>query len=91
MQRKGARRHYAKLKTAALEILGDKCSRCKVTDVRVLQIDHRAAGGARERRRFNSQDRLYREVVKHPDRYQLLCANCNWIKRWERLEHKRQK
>lgn len=27
-----------------------------------------------------------RRIIEHPDDYQLLCANCNWIKRHENSE-----
>lgn len=34
---------------------------------------------------------LYQDILansKSKEKYQLLCANCNWIKRFERKEHR---
>lgn len=89
LQRRGAHKHYDKLKTAAYNVLGNKCTKCPETDFRVLQIDHRDGKGSRHRRKCNGYDKLYRDVVKHPERFQILCANCNWRKRWDQIEHKR--
>jgi hypothetical protein len=70
-----------------LRALGDCCARCGFTDARALQIDHVDGGGTRERRHL-SRSRYYTRVLesvsKGGGRYQLLCANCNWIKRAER-------
>ena len=51
------------------------------TDSRALQFDHRDGGGSEERKTGTiAGDRLYFDIKKHPERYQLLCANCNEIK-----------
>jgi len=54
------------------------------TDERCLQIDHVNGDGAKKR--CDGEDRgtvFYRKVLKTAPgvEYQLLCANCNWIKR----------
>lgn len=50
-------------------------------DKRALQFDHRDGRGSEERKtRKVDGDRLYYEIRKHPERFQLLCANCNEIK-----------
>ncbi len=71
-----------------LALLGDRCLRCGFDDPRALQIDHVHGGGVKELR--ESKGKHYRNVLKAlaagTDRYQLLCANCNWIKRHENDE-----
>ena len=73
------------LRKKVLMFLGGKCKRCGFEDVRALQIDHVNGGGAKEIRRLGATS-MYRRVFRHPEEYQLLCANCNWIKREERGE-----
>lgn len=73
----------------ALMLLGGMCERCKNNDMRVLQIDHVNGGGYAARKGpTKSPQSAVRDVFKNPLKYQLLCANDNWIKRWERGENK---
>ena len=51
-------------------------------DVRALQIDHVNGGGVKEHRKIGSQG-ISQRVLTHTEDYQLLCANCNWIKRFD--------
>lgn len=76
-------------------LLGDKCVHCGFSDWRALQIDHVNGGGTKERRntRTHFSNNLYYyykhvlEQIKGGSKdYQLLCSNCNWIKRWENRE-----
>lgn len=61
---------------------GYKCFLCGFNDFRALQIDHINNDGFLERK-INSTVR-YKKVLKDTTgKYQLLCANCNWIKRYE--------
>lgn len=78
-----------KWRTLALASLGGKCVWCGFNDVRALQIDHVNGGGVKELRSWNHQIPYYKKVVRESDSgiYQLLCANCNWIKRHVRGEH----
>jgi hypothetical protein len=53
-----------------------------------LQIDHINGGGSQERK---TRTRWEWEIIinsfeKGENKYQLLCANCNWIKRYEQKE-----
>lgn len=72
-----------------LQLLGDKCIRCGFTDKRALQIDHINGGGGAEFKNASSNNKrfYYKKVIesitKQEGKYQLLCANCNWIKRSE--------
>jgi hypothetical protein len=69
-------------------------------DWRALQIDHKYSNGAEERRALNHYWSIKRVIadLDSCDRaglkftasdYQLLCANCNWIKRYELNENSR--
>jgi hypothetical protein len=74
-----------------LHSLGDKCCRCGFADHRILQIDHVFGDGHHLSKIIqpNSQ-RFYKLVIQNPGgRFQLLCPNCNWLKRCERREHYR--
>lgn len=61
------------------------------TDIRALQIDHVGGGGSMELRSGHGvglahlyrvrTDLKYSALAGTPSSYQLLCANCNWIKR----------
>lgn len=74
-----------KIRLRAIAILGDKCVRCGFSDERALQVDHVDGGGNKERRRIGTT-RVYYLVLKDSSPYQLLCANCNWIKKVENNE-----
>ena len=74
----------------AIERLGGKCAMCGFDDYRALQIDHVNGGGNQQRKEIG-QSRMMREIELMRDEtlfenYQLLCANCNWIKRDENNE-----
>ena len=72
-----------------------KCAKCGFSDMRALCLDHIYNDGAEERRmitngvrnNFNGQ-KIYQWVKKNnfPDRYQVLCFNCNIIKQRELSE-----
>lgn len=68
--------------------MGGCCVRCGFSDERALQVDHIHGGGSQAiKNGLNTGTaRYYREVLANPDKYQLLCANCNWIKRAENNE-----
>jgi hypothetical protein len=68
--------------------LGGKCSRCSCDDPRVLEIDHVNGGGSKELRRGwgGGMSYYYRVLKDTQNTYQLLCANCNKIKRVEERE-----
>lgn len=83
--RQNGREDYWELRTAALKLLGNKCQCCGFADVRALQIDHVKGGGTKENRRGW---KWLAKVGQHPEQYQILCANCNWIKRHEKGEAK---
>lgn len=71
-----------------LNWLGGECSKCGFSDFRALQIDHVNGNGSLEKVRNGK--RFYEKVMRSYDNdeneYQILCANCNWIKRHEKNE-----
>lgn len=81
--------YYTKLRADVLLALGGSCVVCGVSDPRVLQIDHVNGGGSKQRKSVRGLS-FYRfvltELEKGSKDFQLLCANCNWIKRYENKE-----
>lgn len=71
-----------------IEIFGGRCIKCLNDDWRVLQIDHINGGGSKERKTFSSPHMYRKHILLNVENYQLLCANCNWIKRYEKGEKK---
>jgi len=60
---------------------GNTCRICKIKDPRCLQLDHVSGGGSRQRKKSNWYS-IYKSALSSTDgQFQLLCANCNWIKR----------
>lgn len=89
MIRERQRRWYLKVREEMFMALGNKCVRCGFSDRRALQIDHINGGGIKERRKGNTRmfhRKVLTSVKKKENKYQLLCANCNWIKRSENSE-----
>lgn len=78
------------LRKSVVEALGGKCVRCGFDDIRALQIDHVNGGGVKELRNKTYKGSYHSNVLKSflakENKYQLLCANCNWIKRVENNE-----
>lgn len=77
----------AELRRSILEILGPRCATCGYChDVRALQIDH-IGGGGEKHRKAKGHETYYRdilsEIVAGSRAYQILCANCNSIKKFE--------
>lgn len=71
--------------------LGGVCVKCGFSDSRALQIDHINGGGYTERKLYPTNPKKYysdilKSIKNNEGKYQLLCANCNWIKRFENNE-----
>lgn len=83
-----SRQSYKVMRFMVLQLLGDKCTHCGITDPRVLEIDHvyRTEMGKplTRRKQTGGNDRGFlRRVLgkKIPrEELQLLCANCHRIK-----------
>jgi len=67
------------------DTLGRKCIFCGYSDIRALQFDHINGGGRRESLRHGNGQLMIRYYSRHPEeareKLQVLCANCNWIKK----------
>lgn len=76
------------LKAQIIEKYGRCCRRCGFSDPRALQIDHINGGGTKEHNEKKSSFGFMRKVLlDEPNKeFQLLCANCNQIKRYENGE-----
>jgi predicted nucleic-acid-binding Zn-ribbon protein len=65
------------------------CQRCGFSDVRALSVDHVNGGGRRhikEIQRSGSSFYHWLKQHKYPPGFQVLCMNCQWIKRSEKHE-----
>lgn len=81
--------HNLKIRKEIIELLGGECVRCGFSDWRALQVDHINGGGCKERKKLKSKYYKYiLQLLKTGNKdYQLLCANCNWIKKYEMGEN----
>lgn len=75
-----------------LTAFGGCCARCGFSDYRALQIDHVNDDGYVDKEARLDWVKFARRAVKEiaSGRFQLLCANCNWIKKREHEERCRQ-
>jgi hypothetical protein len=90
-------RYYQRLKEKVMRHYSNgtmACAKCGFTDMRALSIDHLNGKGADERRRlFGNRGYAGRNMYlwlqrnDFPEGYQVLCANCQWIKRAENKEY----
>ena len=82
--RKYYRDYNKKYRLKTIELLGNRCIKCGFSDWRALQVDHINGGGSKDNRKNGkiTGKIVYEEVLMNKSKYQLLCANCNWIKRY---------
>jgi hypothetical protein len=75
-------------RNAILAILGKVCASCGIDDFRVLQVDHVKGNGATQRKTHGGATyaKILAEIKSDSVDYQILCANCNTIKRYEEKE-----
>jgi len=89
-------KYEAEKRFQLIEFLGGRCScppsgdcwhesSCRVYDDRCLQLDHINGGGSLDARRRGGNGQMIAYYLKHLDEarrnLQILCANCNWVKR----------
>ena len=82
------KKKYDDYKQQLYDLLGRECIKCGYDDIRALQFDHIKGNGGKDRKSLGGG--MYRYYVKRPVlaliTLQVLCANCNWIKRHEEDE-----
>ena len=83
-----SRKYSFKRRQQILEKFGGKCNKCGFSDVRALQLDHVNGGGTKESCAIYRTG-VQRRALENPSEYQLLCANCNIVKRYENNEHRK--
>lgn len=82
------RARLARLRGDLIKELGGCCRRCGFSDARALQVDHLNGDGSKDPMRGRPSSKpFYDHVLANRERFQLLCANCNVIKRLENEEH----
>lgn len=85
----------------AMRYFNTMCVRCANSDYRYLQFDHKNSDGCDETHPTKPGKKLTGRHLRQAvidamyegnlmEKYQLLCANCNWIKRWENAEDGRE-
>lgn len=84
------RGRYKKLRNEILMLLGNKCVRCGFDNKWALDIDHVNGQGTKERKSFKHSLsyllHILKELKSGSHEYQILCANCNRIKKHENHE-----
>jgi len=73
-----------------------KCNRCNMNDIRVLTLDHINGGGNAHRKQVGNSTyfrliQQYKKTNQWEDGYQVLCMNCQFIKRCENNELRKRK
>jgi hypothetical protein len=58
-----------------------RCACCGFMDLRALSIDHMNSNGADHRREINGDLYTWLKRNNYPCGYQVLCMNCQWVKR----------
>ena len=80
-----------RLRSEVLQVLGNQCIQCGFNDPRALQIDHIHGGGRKDRKEKTSPWAFLKDIKLNgaQGKFQLLCANCNSIKRVVNQEHRK--
>lgn len=78
---------YLELKISVYSKLGNVC-KCGENRMACLSIDHVFGNGAEDRRTTKGSFARLRKILSdNTGAYQILCMNCQWIKRVENKEH----
>ena len=69
----------------------NKCTKCEFDDIRALTVDHIDGGGNKHIKEAKISGNLYKWLIKnkYPPNFQILCMNCQFIKRHENKEWKK--
>jgi len=81
------RQYMLKLRMSVLQHYcnGDlKCNYCGESRIECLQLDHINNDGYIQRKKMGHRATFYLWLIEnnYPPGYQILCANCNWYKRY---------
>lgn len=90
--RERERQRRENTKASLIAAVGGKCQGCGFADVRALHIDHVHDDGHLEVKTFRLNTVKYQRHVLamlSSGKYQILCANCNHIKEWDRRRRSR--
>ncbi len=79
-------KRMVKRKELMTKLGGEQCIKCGFNDYRALQFDHIEGGGTKQRREMVNVWPILKHIENNLSEYQVLCANCNWIKRLENNE-----
>jgi hypothetical protein len=84
LHRKQSREAKARLKASLFDLYGHVCVRCSFEDKRALTLDHKLNNGNKERKELGERG-VYTKAKNTylPNEYQILCMNCQFIKRCE--------
>jgi hypothetical protein len=86
-----SKQRQLKFKEEIHQLLGGKCSVCGYIGT-ALQIDHINGNGTKERNFFGRSSvymKILEKIKSGSKDYQLLCANCNWEKRFKNNENRK--
>lgn len=81
--KKSLRSHW-KLRIDVIRMLGGKCVKCGITDLRLLNVNHLNGGGTADRK---DRIKVYRELrngKRDKKDYDVRCFNCNILYDYER-------
>ena len=82
MNERDRRRNY-RLKVEMVSMMGGECTGCGLTEISLLTVDHIDNDGYKTKNRQKGMS-FYRKILRgtvSSDRLQLLCYNCNNVKR----------
>lgn len=91
VNRMRAKRYVGNIKNTIYVLLGGyTCIKCGFKDPRALQIDHIRGGGKKDRKQHRGYYQMIKYYYLNPElakkELQILCANCNQIKKFENHE-----
>ncbi len=81
-----SKKRYWDQRKKLIELLGGKCVSCGITDIRILQINHKNHNGNKERQTWKDIGRFYRAILsgkRMKNDLEIRCANCNIIYEYE--------
>lgn len=88
-ERARKKKYRKNIRLACFGLYGGKCVSCGFADHRALQLDHINDDGHKDRNQYGRRGgfALYQRLVLDGKRddLQLLCANCNTMKEYDRV------